>query len=252
MTRYVRPAGAALLVGAIHLALASRMSAPIIMADEWGYLGAARRIAGDGEQTHVPYHAGAGLLYLPTTLLADSADRRVPRRPGHQRPPGRAADARRLVGGRAGRVAAAALGAVRGGVRRGPLHLVRRLLQPGGARGGLRRAGAGARGRVRTGAARPACDVVGAGRSRLRRRVAAAPARRRRDRRRRRRRGRRAAAAGAAPAAAGRLCRAGAGRGRRHDRARRLGERHRARSRAVRLRRAAGRPAQRPRARTCW
>lgn len=72
MTRYLRPAGAALLVGAIHLALASRMSAPIIMADEWGYLGAARRIAGDGEQTHVPYHAGAGLLYLPTTLVADS------------------------------------------------------------------------------------------------------------------------------------------------------------------------------------
>ena len=72
MTRYVPPAGAALLVGAIHLALASRMTAPIIMADEWGYLGAARRIAGDGEQTHVPYHAGAGLLYLPTTLLADN------------------------------------------------------------------------------------------------------------------------------------------------------------------------------------
>ena len=39
------------------------------MADEWGYLGAARRIAGDSEQTHVPYHAGAGLLYLPTTLF---------------------------------------------------------------------------------------------------------------------------------------------------------------------------------------
>ncbi|MDX6378188.1 MAG: hypothetical protein QOE98_2491 [Gaiellaceae bacterium] len=72
MSRFVRPAGAALLVGAIHLALASRMTAPIIMADEWGYLGAARRLAGDGAETHVPYHAGAGLLYLPATLIADS------------------------------------------------------------------------------------------------------------------------------------------------------------------------------------
>ena len=83
------PGRCSLLVGAVHLALASRMSAPIIMADEWGYLGAARRIAGDGGQTHVPYHAGAGLLYLPTTLAAGCADRRVPRRARHQRRAGR-------------------------------------------------------------------------------------------------------------------------------------------------------------------
>ena len=65
------PASAALLVGAIHLALASRLTAPIIMADEYGYLGAARRIVGDVSQTHVPYHAGAGLLYVPAALLGD-------------------------------------------------------------------------------------------------------------------------------------------------------------------------------------
>ena len=65
------PASAALLVGAVHLALASKLSAPIIMADEYGYLGAARRIVGDAPQTHVPYHAGVGLLYVPAALLGD-------------------------------------------------------------------------------------------------------------------------------------------------------------------------------------
>ncbi len=65
------PLLAAVLVGAWHLLLASRMTAPIIMADEYGYLGAARRIVGDVGQTHVPYHAGAGLLYVPAALLGD-------------------------------------------------------------------------------------------------------------------------------------------------------------------------------------
>ena len=135
MTRYVRPAGAALLVGAVHLALASRMSAPIIMADEWGYLGAARRIAGDGGQTHVPYHAGAGLLYLPTTLVADA-----PIDAYHGALATNAVLAALLtlaawwVAGLAGPlrpppVRFAAACAV------GPLHVVPRLLQPGGARG---------------------------------------------------------------------------------------------------------------------
>jgi hypothetical protein len=65
------PASAAVLVGAWHLALASKLTAPIIMADEYGYLGAARRIVGDVPQTHVPYHAGVGLLYVPAALLGD-------------------------------------------------------------------------------------------------------------------------------------------------------------------------------------
>ncbi len=75
-TRAVRvglPLAAATAVAAVHLALARTMTVPIIMADEYGYLGAARRIVGDGPQTNVPYHPGAGLLYVPATLLGSGA-----------------------------------------------------------------------------------------------------------------------------------------------------------------------------------
>ena len=218
------------------------------MADEWGYLGAARRIAGDGGQTHVPYHAGAGLLYLPATLVADTP---IGAYDGALATNAVLAGLLTLaawwVAGLAA-AAARAVGAVRGGVRRRPLHVVPRLLQPGGAGDRVRGAGAGAGRRVRPRAARPADGAVGAGRRGLRAGVAAAPARRRGDRRRRRRRAGRAAAARPAPGAARRVRRPRAGRRRRHDGAGRLGERPRDRSRAVRLRRPAGRPVHGPRA----
>jgi hypothetical protein len=65
------PALVAVAVAAVHLVTVRAMTVPIIMADEYGYLAAARRIADGGPQTNVPYHPGAGLLYVPATLLGD-------------------------------------------------------------------------------------------------------------------------------------------------------------------------------------
>lgn len=62
------PFAAAAVVGLVHVVAATRMTAPIIMADEYGYLGAARYLVGDAPQTQVPYHPGAGLLYVPAAL----------------------------------------------------------------------------------------------------------------------------------------------------------------------------------------
>jgi hypothetical protein len=60
-------------VAVVHVVFVRAMTAPIIMADEYGYLGGARRILGDGPQTHVPYHVGAALLYLPAWALGGDA-----------------------------------------------------------------------------------------------------------------------------------------------------------------------------------
>jgi len=67
------PAVAAVVVAIVHVVFVRAMTAPIIMADEYGYLGGARRILGDGPQTHVPYHVGTALLYLPASALGGDA-----------------------------------------------------------------------------------------------------------------------------------------------------------------------------------
>ena len=205
------------------------------MADEYGYLGAARRILGDGPQTHVPYRVGAALLYLPATALTGDAIGRVPGRAADERDAGRRPHARGVVDGGPVGAAARAVAALCGRGRGRALHVVPRLLQPGRARDRVR--GARPRAGRRTGPRRPRAtpDVVGAGRRGLRCGVAAASARRRRDRGGGAGGGARAVAARPAPPCAGRLRGAGGGRDRRHRAARQLGDRPGERPDAVQL-----------------
>ncbi len=65
------PLAAASVVGSLQFVLGRQMLTPIVMGDEYGYLGAALYLGGEAPPTGVPYHPGTGLLYLPAVWLTD-------------------------------------------------------------------------------------------------------------------------------------------------------------------------------------
>ena len=49
----------------VHAALALVMRVPIVMYDEYGYFGTARRLAGEGQSTHLRYFPGYAFALVP-------------------------------------------------------------------------------------------------------------------------------------------------------------------------------------------
>ena len=58
----------------VHAALALVMRVPIVMYDEYGYFATARRLAGEGQATHLRYFPGYAFALIPAFLVTPSSD----------------------------------------------------------------------------------------------------------------------------------------------------------------------------------
>ena len=58
----------------VHAALALVMRVPIVMYDEYGYFATARRLAGEGQATHLRYYPGYAFTLIPAFLVTPSSD----------------------------------------------------------------------------------------------------------------------------------------------------------------------------------
>lgn len=58
----------------VHAALALVMRVPIVMYDEYGYFATARRLAGEGQATHLRYYPGYAFALVPAFLVSPTSD----------------------------------------------------------------------------------------------------------------------------------------------------------------------------------
>ena len=58
----------------VHAALALVMRVPIVMYDEYGYFGTARRLAGEGQSTHLRYFPGYAFALIPSFLVTSTSE----------------------------------------------------------------------------------------------------------------------------------------------------------------------------------
>jgi hypothetical protein len=58
----------------VHAALALVMRVPIVMYDEYGYFGTARRLVGEGQSTHLRYYPGYAFALMPSFLVTGTSD----------------------------------------------------------------------------------------------------------------------------------------------------------------------------------